>query len=91
MIFTRLGHDLAGRGIFCRVKARSFTPAAGETYLNRNGQVYECIRVLSPDRAVLRNCSSGWQFVAHRLYLWPDGLVEWGCSTDGRFDDGQTV
>lgn len=87
MILSRLGHDLAGRDIFERVKAKSFTPTPGESYLNRNGQVYECIRVLSPDRAVMRNCGSGWQFVAHRLYLWPDGTCEWGCSTSGRFED----
>lgn len=87
--YRRLAHDLERRGVFARLRARSFVPEEGEFYINRNGREYECLKALGPDRALMRNTSSGWTFIAHRLYVWPDGLIEWGCSTDGRFDHGR--
>lgn len=74
------------KGIFGKLTAKPFSPQEGETYDNRNGQSYLCVRLISPDSAVMVNVMTGWRFVAHRFYVWPDGYVEWGCSTSGRFD-----
>lgn len=89
MLRKKMHESFIARGVSGRIKAKSFTPEAGESYLNRNGQLYRCVQVLGPDRAVMENEKTGWQFIAHRLYLWPDGFIEWGCSTSGRFkEDG---
>lgn len=77
-IFRKAG--LCKKPVFKR-----FTPQEGECYENRNGQTYRCIRVTGSDTAVMENVSSGWQFTAHRLIMWSDGYIEWGCSTSGRF------
>lgn len=63
-----------------------FNPVPGDFYDNRNGQTYQCIAPAGePYCAVMENVTSGWRFVAHRLYMFPDGYIEWGCSTSGRF------
>lgn len=72
-------------GFFGKMAARPFCPVAGEVYDNRNGQSYLCLRVLSDQAAEMENLQSGWRFIAHRFYVWPDGYIEWGCSTSGRF------
>lgn len=63
-----------------------FNPVPGEFYDNVNGQTYQCI---APGEdlysAVMENVKSGWRFVAHRIVLYGDGFIEWGCSTSGRF------
>lgn len=76
------------KGLFGKITARPFCPQEGEVYDNRNGQSYMCIKVVSPDSAVMENIDTGWTFTAHRFYLWPDGFIEWGCSTSGRFIEG---
>lgn len=75
-------------GIFCRPFSgvRPFTPVPGNFYDNHNGQTYQCIAFgPEPDSAVMENVKSGWRFVAHRIYQFEDGCIEWGCSTSGRF------
>lgn len=65
---------------------KPFDPVPGNIYDNRNGQIYQCIAPAGePFCAVMENVKSGWRFVAHRIYLFPDGYIEWGCSTSGRF------
>lgn len=66
--------------------AKYFDPIPGEIYDNHNGQTYQCIAPAGePHCAVMENVKSGWRFVAHRIHLFPDGCIEWGCSTSGRF------
>lgn len=67
-------------------KATAFQPVPGEFYDNRNGQTYQCIAPgEQPFSAVMENVSSRWRFTAHRIVVYPDGYIEWGCSTSGRF------
>lgn len=61
-------------------------PVPGDFYDNRNGQTYQCIAPTDePFCAVMENVKSGWRFVAHRIVVYPDGYIEWACSTSGRF------
>ena len=61
-------------------------PVPGDFYDAHNGQTYQCIASAGePYCAVMENVTSGWRFVAHRIYQFPDGYIEWGCSTSGRF------
>lgn len=67
-------------------KATALQPAPGDFYDNRNGQTYQCIAPgEEPFSAVMENVKSGWRFTAHRIVVWPDGYIEWGFSTSGRF------
>lgn len=73
-------------GFFGKMTARPFAPRAGECYEHRNGQTYQCISTAEQDCcAVLENVRSGWRFTAHNIVLYPDGYIEWGFSTSGRF------
>ena len=77
-----------GLSFLCRPSAgpRLFEPVPGEFYDNVNGQTYQCITLAEePNSAVMENVKSGWRFVTHRLVLYGDGCIEWGCSTSGRF------
>ena len=74
--------------VLCKPSAGSklFNPVPGEFYDNVNGQTYQCIAPgEDPYSAVMENVKSGWRFVAHRIVLYDDGFIEWGCSTSGRF------
>ena len=67
-------------------KTTAFQPVPGDFYDNRNGQTYQCIAPgEQPFSAVMENVQSGWRFTAHRIVVYPDGYIDWGCSTSGRF------
>lgn len=77
-----------GLSFLCKPSAgpKLYNPVPGEFYDNVSGQTYQCI---APGEefysAVMENVKSGWRFVAHRIVLYDDGFIEWGCSTSGRF------
>ena len=78
------------------MNGKPFMPKVGQTYENRNGATYLCIRVnqiynavtdaWEPPTAIMRNTLSSWKLVAHGLVQYQDGTIEWDHSTEGRFE-----
>ena len=63
-------------------------PAAGRSYLNRNGRTYRCVRRIDSETAVMVRELDGWTLVAHRVRQYTDGTIEWDQSTDGHWPGG---
>lgn len=72
-------------------EGQPFIPIVGEVYTNSGGGQYRCLDV-SPNGttppATFQNIKSGWTLTAKGGILQHiDGTIEWGHSTDGRFEE----
>lgn len=56
----------------------------GKIYRNRGGGRFRCLQAYF-GFAIVQNVKSGWMCTVHDLVAYPDGAIEWGYSTDGRF------
>lgn len=54
-------------------------------YINRNGCEYVCKDVYADNKALMERIKDGWTLVAHGVYEYEDGLIEWGYSTNGKW------
>lgn len=81
-------------------KGRSMQPVVGQVYTNRGGGKFRCIAPAedgpmfwngaggcSSATGVFQNIASGWTFTAKGIVQFIDGTIEWGHSTDGRFEE----
>ena len=80
-------------------KGQRIQPVVGQVYPNRGGGLFKCIAPAedgpmfwngaggcSNASAVMQNVESGWTFTAKGILQFIDGTIEWGHSTDGRFE-----
>lgn len=68
--------------------SEKITLEAGKTYRNKGGSRFRCMSVNRDGSAVVCNIESGWTCIAHNTAQFPTGEIEWGHSTNGRFDTG---
>lgn len=81
-------------------KGQSMEPVVGQVYTNRGGGRFRCIALadagpifynaaggFSNASGVFQNIKSGWTFTAKGIIQFIDGTIEWGHSTDGRFEE----
>lgn len=81
-------------------KGQSMEPVVGQVYTNRGGGRFRCIALtdagpifynaaggFSNASGVFQNIESGWTFTAKGIIQFIDGTIEWGHSTDGRFEE----
>lgn len=71
------------------MKRTKFTPRQGDTYRNRGGGSFRCLRscAMHIHSAVMQNAASGWTFTAHGCGIYEDGTIDWDYSTGGRFEE----
>lgn len=97
--------DGTNENIWIIDKGEAFRPQFGQTYLNRAGGKYLCIRNMddterpeywnagggcSETSAILINVESRWAFEAKGIIRYMDGTIEWGHSVGGHFMEGRT-
>lgn len=58
----------------------------GNTYENKNGGTYKCLREINRDTYDMTNTVTGWTLRAHVITMYEDGKIEWDYSTEGRFE-----
>lgn len=64
-----------------------FTPKKGTRYLNKNGVWYTCTQVYEGLNEARFVSDYGWSLIAHNIYQYEDGRIEWDYSTDGYFTE----
>lgn len=70
------------------MERKKFTPIPGETYKNRGGGKYRCLRsgsIYGARSAVMQHVATRWTFVAVGCTLYQDGSIEWARSAYGTF------
>ena len=92
--------DGANEKIWIIDQGQSMEPVVGQIYTNRGGGRFRCIAQAtagptfynagggsSSASGVFQNIASGWTFIAKGIIQFIDGTIEWGHSTDGRFEE----
>ena len=70
------------------MERKKFTPIPGETYRNRGGGEYRCLRsdgIYGARSALMQHVTTKWTFLAVGCTIYQDGSIEWARSAHGTF------
>lgn len=56
-----------------------------QIYTNHNGSRYRCKTTYDDGAAIMERISDGWTLLAHGIYMYDDGTIEWDYSTGGNW------